>query len=50
MTVSKAMKRLWKILKDGSHYDTLFNQMISQSKRYKQQLIQEVRTTGGDAD
>jgi uncharacterized protein (TIGR02284 family) len=36
--------------KDGSHYDTLFNQMISQSKRYKQQLIQEVRTTGGDAD
>lgn len=35
---------------DPSQYDSLFNQMISQSRTYKQQLVQEVRTIGGDAD
>ena len=35
---------------DSSQYDTLFNQMISQSRKYKQQLVQQVRSIGGDAD
>lgn len=35
---------------DSSSYDTLFNQMIRQSQGYKQQLVQEVRTIGGDPD
>jgi uncharacterized protein (TIGR02284 family) len=36
--------------KGDSHYNTLFNQMISQSRGYKQKLVQQVRTIGGDAD
>lgn len=35
---------------DSSQYKTLFNQMISQSRGYKQKLVQQVRTIGGDAD
>lgn len=34
----------------GSSYAPLFNQMIQQSKDYKQQLINEIQTVGGDAD
>ena len=36
--------------KGGSNYNTLFNQMISQSRSYKQKLVEQVRTIGGDAD
>lgn len=35
---------------DGSSYNSLFNQMIQQSKEYKQQLINEIEAVGGDAD
>jgi len=35
---------------DGSSYAALFNQMIQQSKDYKRQLINEIKTVGGDAD
>lgn len=36
--------------KDGSSYASLFNEMIQQSKEYKQQLITEIEKVGGDAD
>jgi uncharacterized protein (TIGR02284 family) len=35
---------------DGSSYASLFNQMIQQSREYKNQLIAEIKTAGGDAD
>ncbi len=35
---------------DGSGYPELFNQMIRQSEEYKQELINEINTLGGDAD
>ncbi len=33
-----------------SDYQSLFNQMIQQSSKYKQELTNEVRRIGGDAD
>ena len=36
--------------KGNSEYESLFNEMISESRGYKQELVQEVRSIGGDAD
>lgn len=35
---------------DTHNYHSLFNQMIQESQRYKQQLINEINVLGGDAD